>query len=178
MAPEVLPPGAIGVELSQTTGVSSNAPLGETQQQRRYQLVHCNIAIIATENMTQDEHFKMVHETRSSKIKKQHAIRCESIHICVDNGQLRIYRTAGVCRELCDQCIASRNGKPPFWTKAFVCTVREIEHYDVISSGSFAEELHDTRLREWPKQALKTLEMATELYMVEVLPGSHFRSSN
>ena len=58
MAPETLPPGAIGPESIRTTGASRNAPLGETQQQRRHQLVHRDAAIIATENMTQDAHLE------------------------------------------------------------------------------------------------------------------------
>jgi hypothetical protein len=90
MAPETLPPGAIGPELIRTAGASGNAPLGETQQQRRHQLVHRDAAIVATENMTQDAHLKKVHKTGSSKNKKQHAIGCESMHICVNDGQLKI----------------------------------------------------------------------------------------
>jgi hypothetical protein len=72
------------------TVASSNVPLGKTQQQRRHQLVHCDAAIVATENMTQYAHLKKVGKMGSSKNLKQHAIRCESIHICVDDGQLRL----------------------------------------------------------------------------------------
>jgi len=53
--------------------------------------------------------------------------------------------------------------------KAFIRTVCEIEHHDVISSGIFADEFGDKGPREWTKQALKTLEEATESYMVEVI---------
>jgi hypothetical protein len=60
----------------------------------------------------------------------------------------------------------------------FVRTVREIEHHDVVSSGNLADEFRDKRPRDWTKQGLKTLEEATESYMVEVLPGSHCTSSN
>ena len=127
--------------------------------------------------MTQDAHLKKVRKTGSSKNKKQHAIGCESIHICVDDSQLRMGQTAGVYRELRDQCIASRNGKPPWSTKAFVRTVHEIEHHDVISSGIFADEFRYKRPWEWTKPARKILEEATESYMVEVIPGLHFRSS-
>ena len=90
MAAETLQPGAIGAESSRTTGASTNAPPGETQQQRRHQLVYHDTAIVATDNMTQNAHFKTVRKTRSSKNKKQHAIGCESIHINVDDGQLTI----------------------------------------------------------------------------------------
>jgi len=83
-----------------------------------------------------------------------------------------------VRRELHDQFIASHNGKSPWSTKSFVWTVREIEHHEVISSGIFADEFRDKRPREWMKKALKTLEEATESYMVEVIPGSHCTSSN
>jgi len=90
MAPETLPPSAIEAESSRTTGASRNAPLGKTQQQRRHQLVHRDATIVATENMTQDAHLKKVRKTGSSKNKKQHAIGCESIHICVNDGQLKL----------------------------------------------------------------------------------------
>ena len=53
-------------------------------------------------------------------------------------------------------------------------TDREIEHHDVVSSGIFAGEFHDKGPWEWTKQALKTLEEATECYMVEVLAESSF----
>jgi len=90
MAPETLLLGAIAAESSRITGTSLNAPLGETQQQRRHQLVHCDAAIVAIENMSQDSHFKKVRKTASSKNRKQHAIGCESIHICLNDGQLTL----------------------------------------------------------------------------------------
>jgi len=90
MAHETLPPGAIGAESGWTTGTSHNEPLGETQPQRRHQLVHDDSAIVATENITQDAHLRKVREAGSKKNMKQHAIGCESIHICVDDGQLRV----------------------------------------------------------------------------------------
>jgi len=69
--------------------------------------------------------------------------------------------------------IAARNGKPPWSTKAFVRTVREVEHHDVVSSGIFPDEFADKHPREWTKQALVTLEEATEAYMVEVTAEFH-----
>ena len=87
MAPGILQPGAIEAELSWTTGGSNNAPPSETQQQLRHQLVHRDAAIVATENMTQDAHLRIVRQTGSSKNTKQHAIRCDSIYIDVDDGQ-------------------------------------------------------------------------------------------
>jgi len=95
MAPEILPQGAIEAESSQTIGASTNAPPGETQPQRGHQLVHRDAAIVATKNMTDDTHLKLVCKTGSSRSKKQQAIECESIHIDVDhinweyNTQLR-----------------------------------------------------------------------------------------
>jgi len=90
MAPETLPAGAIAAESGRTTGASRNAPLRETKQQCRHQLVHRDAAIVATENMTQDAHLKKVRKTGSSKNKKQHAIGCESIHIRLNERQLII----------------------------------------------------------------------------------------
>ena len=51
--------------------------------------------------------------------------------------------------------------------------VREIQHHDVVSSGSFADRFPDKDPREWTKPALITLEGATEVYMVEVIAASH-----
>jgi len=48
-----------------------------------------------------------------------------------------------------------------------------MEHYHVVSSGIFADEFPDKYPREWTKQALITLEEATEAYMVEVLAEFH-----
>jgi hypothetical protein len=78
----------------------------------------------------------------------------------------------GVHRELRYQLIAARNGKPPWLTKAFVHTVRKIEHLDVLSSGIFADEFRDLHPQVWTKQALINLEEATEAYLVEVLAKS------
>jgi len=90
MAPENLEPGAIEAKLSRTTGASNNAPPSETQPQHSHQLVQHAAANVATENMTQDKHLKILRKSESSKHKKQWAIRCESIHIHVVNGQLRV----------------------------------------------------------------------------------------
>jgi len=64
-------------EASQMMGTSLNAPLSETQQQHRHQLVHCDTAIAATKNMTQDGHLKKVQKTARSNIRKQYASGCE-----------------------------------------------------------------------------------------------------
>jgi hypothetical protein len=58
--------------------------------------------------------------------------------------------------------------------KAYVRKVREIELHDVVSSGIFAHEFHDKGPREWTKQAFKTLEEATESFMVEVIAAASF----
>jgi len=90
IAPKTLPPGGIGAGSSWTTGTSHSEPIGKTQQQRRHQLVQRDAAIVATENMTQDAHLIKVRKSGGKNTKKQHAIGCESIHICVDHGQLRM----------------------------------------------------------------------------------------
>jgi len=58
--------------------------------------------------------------------------------------------------------------------KAFVRTGREIDRHDVVSPGILADEFRDKGLREWTKQAIKTLDEATELYMVEVIAAASF----
>ena len=156
-------------------GASFTASLEGTQQQPRHQPVHCKAANVATDKLTQDAHVFIVHKTRSSTNKKQHAIGCEYVQIMVYVCQLSAWRTAGIRRELRDQYLAACNGKPPWSTKALVCTVREIEHHDVISSGIFADEFGDKRPREWMKNAVNTSEEATEAYIVEVIADSHFQ---
>jgi len=146
------------------------------QQQPNNQLVHRDAAIVATKNINPDVDLKIVRKTESSKHQKQHAIRCESININVDDGQLTIKRPAGVRKELSEQFIPAGNCNPPGSTKAFDRTVHEIEHYNDFRSGIFADEFGDERPQEWTKQALKTLEKATELYMVEVPADPHSRS--
>jgi hypothetical protein len=79
----------------------------------------------------------------------------------------------GVRRELRNECIAARKGKPPWSTKAFVRTVREIEHHNVVSSGIFPDEFPDKRPHKWTKQALITSGEATEAYMVVVTAEFH-----
>jgi hypothetical protein len=56
----------------------------------------------------------------------------------------------------------------PWSTKAFVRTVQEIEHHEVVNSGQFADEFEDKSNRIWTKTAIKDLESATESYMVKV----------
>jgi len=77
-------------------------------------------------------------------------------------------------KELRDQFISAHNGKPPWSNKAFLCTVREIEHHEVVRLGIFTNEFHDKCPREWTKHASITLEEATEAYMVEVIAESHY----
>jgi len=90
MAPEIIQPGAIEAVSSRTTGALNNAPPSYTQQRHRHEWVHHDAAIVATENMAQDAHLKIVRKPGSSKNKKQHVIRSELIHINVDDGQLTL----------------------------------------------------------------------------------------
>jgi len=77
MAPQTPQPGVIQSESSQTAGASSNAPLAETQLQRRHQLVHRDAANAATKSIAQDAHLKNVCKTGRSNNRQQHAIGCE-----------------------------------------------------------------------------------------------------
>jgi len=166
-------PGESGSNTGRLAGATSNMDILGTQQERRHKLVHRDAANAANKHITQDAHLKIVRKTGSSKNKKQHAAGCEYIHIEAEGGQLTIQRTAGVHRELCNKFIAARSGKPPWSTQAFVRTVREIEHHDVVSSVIFADNFPDKHPSEWTKQALITLEEATEEYMVEVTAEFH-----
>ena len=145
----------------------------DTQQECKQQLLHRDTASAATKNKTQDAHLIIVRKTGSSTNKKQHAVGCEYIHTVVNGHQLTIHNVAGVRRKLHDQFIAGRKRKSPWSTKAFVLTVCEIEHHNVLNSWIFADELQDKHPQQWTKQALITLEKATEAYMVEVIAASH-----
>jgi len=107
--------------------------------------------------MTQDAHSKIVRKTGSSKNMKQHAIGCEYIHIKVNDGQLTVLYSVGIRKVLHDQFISAHHRKPPLSNKAFVRTVREIKHDDVVSSGISVDELHDKHPQEWTNLALITL---------------------
>jgi len=117
---------------------------------------------------------KIVRKTGSSNDILQHAIGCEWLHINITGSQLRIYSTAGEGRELRVEYLAACNRKPPWSTKAFARTGRDIEQHDVVSSRISVDEFRDKGPQEWTNQALNTLEKATELYMVEVIAESSF----
>jgi len=91
----------------------------------------------------------------------------------VNGRQFTLKGTAGVLRDLGDQYIAGRNGKPPSSTKPFVRIVCEIEHHEVVSTGIVADESPDKHPHEWTKQTLISLEEAMEAYTVEVIAASH-----
>jgi len=166
-------PGQSGSKSSQLADTLSNMSLIDTPQEPRHQLVHRNSANATTKTMTQNAHSKIVCRTEHGTNKKQHAVGFEYIHIVVNCCQFNIECTAGVYREQGDQLISAHNEKPPWSTKTFVCTVCEMEHHYVATSGIFAEEFPDKYPHEWMKQALITLEEATEVYMVEVIATPH-----
>jgi len=167
------PPGESGSNTGRMAGATSNTEILGTQQERRHKLVHREAANVATKHITQDTYLKILRKTGSSKNKTQHSVGCEYILIEGNGGQLTVQSTDCVCTELRNEFIAARNGKPPSSTKAFVRTVREIDHHDVVSSEIFADEFPDKCPREWTKQTLITLEEATEAYMVEVTAKFH-----
>jgi len=84
------------------TGTSSNAPHPETQLQLGQNLVHRDAANAATESMTLNTKLKIVHDSRSSKKKKQHVIGCEYCRIEVAGRQAMISCTAVIHRVLRD----------------------------------------------------------------------------
>jgi len=135
------------------TDAASNMPSAEIQQQRRPHVVHRSGANGANNNRTMDVHLKIVCLTWSRKNKKQHAIGYWWSHNEVHGRQLMIWHTAAACRELGDQYIVARNGKPPRSTKALVRTHSQSEHRDGVSSGRFAADFGDKNHQEWTKQA-------------------------
>jgi len=167
------PPVESGLNTGRLAGTTSNTEILGTHQERRHKLVHRDTADAATKHMTEDAHLNIVRKTGSRRNQMQHAVGYEYIHIDAIGGQVTIERTAGVCKKLPNEFIAAHNWNPPWSPKAIVPTVGEIQHHDVVSSGIFADGSPDKRPREWTKQALITLEDATEAYMVEVRAEFH-----
>jgi hypothetical protein len=69
--------------------------------------------------------------------------------------------------------MVAHNWKPLLLTMVFVRTVSKIKHHDVVSFGTFGDEFPDERPCERTKQALFTLQKATEVNMVEVTAEFH-----
>ena len=172
MAPQTPQQGASELESSRTTGVSTNMPPPQTQLWCRHDIVHRDTANATTEPMPLDAQLQIVRKTGSSRNWMQH--RITFIHCCIkaDCNQQMIQHTAGVPTELRDQLIAACNGKPPWSTKAFAYTVRQITHHDVFSPGMFLDQFRDEHPREWTKQASTILDDATEACMVEAIAKS------
>ena len=55
-----------------------------------------------------------------------------------------------------------------------MCTVRGIDHAVFFNCGKFADKFSDKGPKVLMDHALKSLEGATESYMVEVIAESHF----
>jgi len=106
-------PGDSRSKSSRLAGATSNTSIDGRPQERSHKLIYRNAANVATKNITQDAHLKIVHKTGSSQNKKQHAVGYEYMHIKVHGRQLTVKCRVGVCREICDQFVAARNGKPP-----------------------------------------------------------------
>jgi len=107
-------PAVSGSISSWLAGDTSNTSLFGTQQECRYQLVHCDTADAACRNMTQEAQLQIVCETGSTKNKQQHTVGCEYMHIMLYGRQSTVEHTAGVRRELLDQFLAARYRKPPW----------------------------------------------------------------
>jgi len=68
-------------------GATSNTSLIGTQPERRHQLVHSDAANVASKDMTQNAHLKIVRKTGRGKNQKRHAVGCEYIHNEVNGCQ-------------------------------------------------------------------------------------------
>jgi len=141
-----------GSKSSWLAGTTSNTSLIGTQQECTHQLVHRDAAIAATRNIMQDTHLNIICPTGSSNNRKQHAVGCGYIHVVVNGCQLTVWYTVCACRQLNNQFISAGNWKPPWLTKGFSCSFRELQHQDVVSTGSFADKFPDKYPREWTKQ--------------------------
>lgn len=124
--------------------------------------------------MTQDAQLNIILKTARSKNTEELLIRCEYIHIVVESFELTIKCTAGVRRELCDQCIAAHKGKPPWWTKTVIGTVTGITLHNAVRFEIFVQQFLNTYPRAQSRHVSLTFEKATESYMVEIITESHF----
>jgi len=158
---------------SRLPGTTSNTSLIGTQQECRHQLVQHDAINAATKNITQDSQLQIVQQTGSSKNKKQHTLGFEYIHMNVSGHQLTVQGKSDECIDLCEQFITTFKRKPPWSTKAFLRTVRNMLHHDVVNSGIFRGECPNKYPCEWTKDVLITLDEATEAYMVQVIAESH-----
>jgi len=68
--------GSSGSESSRVIRAGCNSLRGNTKQQRKHKYVHRDAANAASENMAQDAHSAMVHETGRSNNKKKLGIGC------------------------------------------------------------------------------------------------------
>jgi len=71
--------------------------------------------------------------------------------------------------------MAIRNGKRLWSTKAFVHTVRKMEHHNAVSSGIFANEFGDKLPQEWTVQAVMTLDISKMYFSHWKPPGESER---
>jgi len=165
--------GQRGSKQCQLAGTSSNTSLICTQQECRHQLVHHDAGNAATNIITPDRQLKIIRKTECSTNRKEYSLGCKFIHTVVNSGQLTVSHTVGVRRELRDQFIAPPNRKPPWSSKAFVRTVRETEQHDIFCSEILADGFLDKHPWEWTKQTSITLELAMEVYLVQVIAASH-----
>jgi hypothetical protein len=169
MATQALQPGESRSKLSQSTGASSNTYLTGNQQQWRYQLVYCDTANAATDNMTQIAHYAIVCKTGDSKNGKQNAIGREYIRIELNGYQLKVKCKACIQRELHNQSLVALKRKPPCWNSVLVSTVRKIKHLDVVISEIISDDVRYWHPPECVHQALITSEDTPEECMVKVI---------
>jgi hypothetical protein len=116
----------------------------------------------------------IVHKTGAKKNWENHAIGCElwNLQEWQSTNQLQL---AAIHSELRHQFNESCKGNPLWSTKAFIRTVREIEHHDAVNAGVFADKFSDKWPREWTRASLKALEEATDEYMIEVTAISNIK---
>jgi hypothetical protein len=82
------PPGESGSNTGRLVVATTNTDILGTQQEHRYKSVHHDAANAATKHMTHDAHLKIICKNGSRRNKKQHAVRCEYMHIDAISGRL------------------------------------------------------------------------------------------
>ena len=127
----------------------------------------------ARQLMQDGEHLTTVRKSGQKGNRSHHAIGCKYFYIVMLHS-LPIIMIAKMRLELREQYHASRDCQAPWSKKAFIRTIREIEHHDVVCSGIFADSFPDKLPLGWSKGAVTAIEEAAELYMIEVITIHRF----
>jgi hypothetical protein len=144
-----------------------------TEQEPQTQLVLGDMPDVVNHHMTQAAHFNLIFATGNSKNKMLRSVGCECIHIEVNEQKFLVYCTQVVQCELLVQFCATRNRILLLSCKTFVCPGREIEYNASGRAGHYTSLIPHWEPHEWTKHAIIHSQVATELYIIDVIGEFH-----